>query len=230
MTVRYKVGLAATILLVVTATASAEPVLQLYLEGGTYDPTSESWVVQGSGESVRLWVIGQSPISNVKLSVAYSASATPAISLAGSTTGGFGGFTDPSAPADPTLIQTVTDGSSPVLSSGSSLPSHGVYRDGVAWQEFALGDFTLNDSPIADFIDSLPAPGNKTGQINVYEVSVSGAVPIHFDVYNGIAGARGGVFAPFSHDAGTGTVPAPAAVLLALIGMGATSLLRRYLV
>ncbi len=234
MHTKRTMALAAVLLLGTTGAALAEPMLQLYLEGGSYDVATETWVVDAGGSPLRLWVIGNtsSPrgniIEDVKLSIAYASGETPSFTLTGSTTGDYGSFSDPSTAADPTYLRTVTDGSVPLLSDGTPLAPHGVFGEGTAWQEFSLGDFTLQDSPIADFIDAFPSPTAKMGQINVYEILVEGASVVHFDTYNHIQGANSALFAPFSHDGGTGAVPAPAAVLLALIGIGATSLLRRY--
>lgn len=224
-----------------TATpVQAVPVLQLYVEGAVYDDEHESWVFDAApGVPVRLWVIGntQGPggkgtIFGVKLSIVYpdpvpgDGGANVTFTLTPSTTGGFGGFTDPSTPAAPTFLRAVEDGSAPTLYDGTSLAPHGVYIEGNEWQEFLLGDFTLADSPVADFIDSFPGPDfPASGQINVYELTVEGDVPdLHFDAYDHVvAGVHAkAVFAPFSHDAGTGIndgrVPEP--VTLALIGTG----------
>jgi hypothetical protein len=208
--------------------------LQIYLEGGNYDQTTETWVVTNAGDTIRLWAIGNvewaqstgAPgIGNVRLAIAYDAGLPVNVTFTPSTTGGLGDFTDPSIPGPPSYIGTVTDGSSPVLGDGSSLPSHGIYGMETDWQEFSLGDFTLTDSPIADFIDSFPTPGTKVGQIDVYEISVSGADAVHFDLYDTIMGANSGYvrFAPFSHDGST-TVPEPSSVLaLLLLGLGASA-------
>lgn len=200
----------------VPVAAQAEPVLQIYLEGATYDAATETWVLNTT-DPLRLWVIGNTEqfgtIEGVKLSIAYDSLLSPTFGLTGSTTGGYMNYTDPSTASDPTFTQTVTDGSAPLLGDGSSLPTHGIYGAGTTWTEFLLGDFSLLDSPLCDFITTVPdgSTCTKSGQINVYEVLISGVAEgsvFHFDAYNHYEGAQHiqYVFAPFSHDGeGTGS-------------------------
>jgi len=235
----------------------AVPTLQLYVEGATYDYDHESWVFDAVlGDPIRLWVIGNTGqssdgvIHDVKLAVVYpdplgGDGGSLDLTLTGSTTGGFAGFTDPSVAADPVFSQLDEDGNLPRLSSGKKLSPHGVYGPGAEWQEFLLGDFTLADSPIGDFIDNVPTPGTLMGQINVYELTVTAGasvpgltdIDLHFDAYDGIMSGNHlkARFAPYSHDAGTGTndpepVPEPDAALmlgLGLAGLGIAALVRR---
>jgi hypothetical protein len=209
-------------------TAYAIPILQLYIEGATYDNATETWVLtpagSSGGEPFLLWAMGNvdgpGAVSNVRLSVAYSKEDVGfAISFTPVTTGGYGGFADPSVPGAPTYLQTVADGSSPVLGDGKSLPTHGIFGPGTVWQEYLLGDFTLEDSPVGDFTGSFPTPSNNPlGQINVYEVSVTGGhgATLHFDLYDTITSPSHAVFAPFSHDADaeTNIVPEPASFIV----------------
>lgn len=61
--------------------AMGYPLLQIYLEGGTYDSQTESWYLEppgsSAGEPLRLWIIGDTStygtIYDVKLSMAYTA-------------------------------------------------------------------------------------------------------------------------------------------------------------
>jgi hypothetical protein len=222
--------MAVAVVLMGSTTLHAEPVLQLYIEGATYDSTSQTWVVTPKvGDTFTLWVIGNTtggggkdPISDVHLSAVYDSVLTPTVTLTPTTTGGFGGFTDPSTPGAPNLIQTVS-GVAPTLSDGHKLGSHGEYGTGRTFQEFGLGDFTLSDSPLGDFQTSLPSPSStNVAQINAYTVSVTG-IPvgdtIHFDAYG--TTDKGGrheasVFAPFSHDAEAtiSSTPEPASMML----------------
>lgn len=235
----------AAVLVLGTSSAFAVPVLQLYVEGATYNQEHESWVFDAiEGDPIRVWVIGNvdgpggmGTISEVKLSIVYEdpvpgdGGSNVQFELNPSTTGGYGGFTDPSMSDMPSLSQINENGDLPELYDGSKLlPSHGVYGPGFEWQEFALGDFDLIDSPIADFIDSFPTAGGvPQGQISVYELLVTGNVTnLHLDAYNHVQAKNHAkaVFAPFSHDAGTGInhrVPEPAVVVLlasGLLGLG----------
>jgi hypothetical protein len=219
--------------------AEAIPLLQLYVENGVYDQNTESWVTATlPGEPVRIWAIGnvdgpggKGDISNVRMSIAYdaahlglSATLTPS-QVGGLGVGVFNGVSDPSVPSAPIAGSLVTDGSSPLISGSTSLPPHGVFGPGVVWQEFSLGNFTLTDSHIGDFIDSFPTElFPNAGQINAYDVTITGGAgaQLHFDLY-GIGGPNSmAVFAPFSHDAEVNVVPAPSSLVIwpLLLGVG----------
>jgi hypothetical protein len=214
--------------------AAALPELQLYIEGATYAAGDETWVYDGASDSIRLWAIGdvgaKGTISHVHLAIAYSSLYSPTFTLTSSSTGGFGGFFDPSASAGALFDKTVTDGSVPITSTGDELPSHGEYGLGVSWQQFALGDFSLTDSPLGDFTTSFPTPDSKhDGQISVYEIAAAGlpsGSQIHFDLYNSVQSGNDAkakvrsVFAPFSHDAMATTLTVPEPTTLALLGGG----------
>lgn len=217
---------------------------------------SWSLTPQGSsgGAPFRLWTIGNTEgpnskgdILDVRLSIAYSLDHSDLqLQLTPSKAGGDGsyqGFTDPSVPEAPTLntgliptslgqfdagtMGIVTNGGSPVLHGGKALPSHGIFGPGTVWREYSLGDFTLADSPLGDFIGSFPTElTQNAAQINVYEVSVVGGsgATVHFDLYNHVEAKNHGKFAPFSHD-GDGDahiIPEPStlAVWSVLSGLG----------
>ena len=247
--------------------ANAVRLLQIYLEGGTYNTTTESWELtppgSSGGEPFRLWTIGnvaaKGTISDVRLAVSYSAefSESLQVTLTPTRIGGedvgeftFGGVTilDPSTPLavfsygpvvlpsapgtlGATKLVNTTEGlvdtspsgvvanwSAPVLSDGKPLPEHGIYGVGTVWKEFYLGDFDKTDSGVGDFIGSFPTSLPTTGQINAYDVSVTGGSgsTVHFDLYNHIQSPDKATFCPFSHD-GDGDVnviPEPSSLIV----------------
>lgn len=236
---------------VLASLCHGEPILQLYIEGATYDTSSETWVLETNLNSpIRLWTIGninggggKGTIENVKLSVVYDNTIDPTFTFTPSTTGGFGGFSDTSDPSTPVFSQEVDmdiDDRLPLLGDGKkNLSSHGVYGDGREWQEFLLGNFDNPESESFNF-DGLSTPSVITDldadefQINVYEITVGDMnatdMPVfHFDLYNGVESGKHFKFAPFSHDAGTDPneemIPTPSAAamgLIALLLMGAS--------
>lgn len=225
--------LSAAIAVLSFGSVQATPILQLYLEGGTYNETTESWDLYG--DSFSLWTIGDTSfgtIEDVHLSIVYDSLYSPTFSLLPTTTEGFGGVIDPSTPTGTgTWIQTVTDGSAPLLGDGSSLPTHGIYEDDMIWQEFDLGDFSLSDSPVGDYVAPFPASfPDHDGQINVYDIRISGdgleGLSFHFDLYDHVTAGNhiNYKFAPFSHDADgftTIVTPEPATIAMMSMGLGA---------
>jgi len=204
------------------------------VEGSTYDSGTESWTKTfAPGETIRLWAIGNVSggkanglIKNVHLLFAYGDPdpAPTSITINRTTTHGLGGFVDVSLPDPVVHVRTVTDGSIPTLPHGRSLPSHSEYGPGVHWQDYALGDFTLTDSPLGDFIKSFPSPDKpNAAQINAYDIVITGPSSVHFDLYGIVYkhGCGADVFAPFSHDAVAGTgsdAPVPEPGTLVLLG------------
>jgi hypothetical protein len=185
--VRRVLPAAALFVALAAGKAHAIPILQLYVEGATYNTTTESWdyTAPGSstGESFRIWTIGnisgqggKGPIDDVKLSAVYDiAVGDITITLTPTRVGGDGDytasngytFTDQNTPVAPTRSLTTdtfaeilaTEGTTPLLGDGETpLPAHGEYGDDRIWQEFQLGDFNLADAPIGDFISSFPQP------------------------------------------------------------------------
>jgi hypothetical protein len=217
--------------------AGAIPALQLYIDGASWDTVTETWQV--TAPTFDLWVIGDvghyGTIFDVKLAVAYNTGDTGALTLTGKRTTRIQDLSTPGNPA----YQSFADGIAPVTGDGSSLPGHGVYGVGHSFRKYFLGDFTSTDSKIGDFNGDLPFPTAfpDLGQINVYEVAVTGFTGgLHFDTYNHVAGRNGSekyVTAPFSHDAGASTpedVPEPGALVLfgtVMIGAFGVGLRRR---
>ena len=210
-TARFGATIALSVLF--AASASAIPGMQLYIDGATYDSTTETWTTTES--EFDIWVIGAShklPITDITLTAAYETGEAGTISLTPTTTSV---VTDPSTPIAPVQTAGGGDGAIPTFGDGSSVPPHGTFGPGMSFLEWELGDMTVADSPCGDFIGMFPTTLNKTCQINVYSVEVTGFTVVHFDAF-GMIGNKP-IKAPFSHDADL-VVPEPSAALLFGIG------------
>ena len=190
----------------------AEPLLQLYVEGGTWNSFSETW--EATDSTITLWTVGNTgsvgTIEDLGLIVVTDPVLAP-MSLTPTTTGGFGGFTDPSTPITPTHRANGTDLfslTSLTLNAGDpteidlwststnddlnkfDMPPHDIFNIGTnndgtpTWQLFSLGNMDLMDSPLANFQETLPLPGATAAQINAYEISgLTNGQMLHFDVF-----------------------------------------------
>ncbi|MCX7967039.1 MAG: choice-of-anchor N protein [Armatimonadetes bacterium] len=203
--------------------ASAIPTLQLYIEGATYDPDEETWVIY-KREFV-LWVIGDvqkfGTIYDVKLAAAVKSNETGSISLT-PTKATIAQVQDRFVPPPPTPTTNFPspDGAIPRMGNGRNLPTHGVYGPGVRFYEWLLGDFSLrDDARIGDFSYGFPSEFPRWGQINAYLVKIKGFSWVHFDAYDHVVLSKKKVryvFAPFSHDALH--TPEPGSLILFLAG------------
>lgn len=212
---------------ILSSPALAIPVLQLYIEGATYDSATESWRIVTDGTLI-LWIIGNvgqyGEIHDVHLAAAVKADEKGTITLEPTTATINFGVSDLSPPEAPTPTTNFPseEGQIPKLSNGEKLPKHDAYGPGVRFYEWKLGNFTLTDSPIGDFSGSFPTTFPKKGQINAYIVTITGFPSgVHFDAYNHVWAQQSGKFkyhfAPFSHDASWHT-PEPTVGLLVLLG------------
>ena len=230
-----KLMLAILAIVFIVPSAFALNPLQLYIDGGTYDFATQTWVTTSS--TIDLYVVGNAVMEDVIISVALSNDE-------------FDEYTDPNGTAsisgltkrNPTSADWVY-GYSPfdnfysIWNGGGDLPPHSIYP---AWfSEFDAGNFglvggignTQPDEP--DFFDAaagyIPLSGNSKnlGEIKKFTIDVTGAASAHIDAYT--VGADGTIqyFAPFSHDAEF-SVPEPATVLLFGLGLAGAGIVRRF--
>jgi hypothetical protein len=178
MRARFRTFVSVLALALLATSAQAIPVLQIYVEGATYDPNTETWVTSQS--DFKLWVVGDvdafGPIQGATLTASFFGLGG-SISFAPGTTAL---ITDPSVPAGLALAGSGTGGH-PVL------PPHGIFNDATLhhWEDWAMGDMSLTDSPIGDYNGSpaWPVSFPDNGQVNVYDVHVEGWTKVHFDAY-----------------------------------------------
>jgi hypothetical protein len=218
--------------------ALANPKLQLYIPGATYETGSETWVYPGL--EYDLWAIGsvnnpKDIIQDVKLAAAVKdgQSGTIAIELLEVNSED---IPDEMVTGSVDSRIAYFEDATPILGDGSSLPPHDIYPSD--YFEFQLGNFLAVEQGIPDFNEDYdpdnPVSSNAWGQIKKYHVKVTGGYDwVHFDLYDHIIGKNKAVFAPFSHDSdaedgaqpGAGS-PAPEPTTLILLGMGLTMVAR----
>lgn len=217
-------GLAALLLATCALPAGAVPDLQLYVEGATWDGSTETWVTTAS--DFDLWVIvANNSLAGIKVAAALDQTADPASGSVTLTspweTKTYTGDTGPYA---------FTWGT-PKMAAGTplkDLPNHGEYPTNFG--EVLVGDigpaFDNPDPWDTVVYDMQPGgTGSAWGTVKPVHVSISGFEYVHFDAYNHtVVGKTKVRFAPFSHDAEH--VPEPGSLLLmgsglfGLLGMG----------
>lgn len=182
--------------------ACAVPDLQLFVEGATYDPQTETWVTASSTFNLQV-LVANNALEDVYVAVAIPPDADP---TSGTVTMGGSPVAFSSSPGVPTM------------SNGHSLPGHGIYP--TYFGTYFVGAL-LTPSELTPVQDMQPGGGGGWSTLGLtvnIPVSISGFSAVHFDVYDHIAGDTRVRFAPFSHDAEY--TPEPGSLLLLLSGTG----------
>lgn len=184
--------------------AHATPVLQVYMEGSSYNTDTESWELTSTDGTANVQVLvtldeGET-LSDVVLYVAFDSANTGA------------------------SVSLIDEGGASVSSTTgtgtpSSLSSHGIYGSDSTYVAFDLGDFTVTTDVVCNMTDG---DGCTSGDARTYALTFTGITgSVHLDA-SGVNDKGRIKFAPYSHDADVVTsVPelsasgvAPAAALL----------------
>lgn len=192
-------GLLVLLALVGAQPALAVPDLQLYVDGATYDPQTETWVTASSSFTLQVLV------ANNTLEDVYVAAAIPSDSDPSGGTVSLGG----------TVIGIPSTQGTPMMSNGHLLPGHGIYP--TYFGTYFLGDLVPTAAtPVQDMQPGGGGGWSTLGLVVNIPVVISGFSSVHFDVFDHIAGDTRVRFAPFSHDAEH--TPEPGSLLLLLSG------------
>lgn len=215
----------------------AQPTLQLDIEGGTYDLTTETIVA--STDPFTLYALLLPDNSNTLDDTYYiSAAVTPQTGPAGAD---LGSFTFNGATIDVTadMVYGIPPIEAVLAADPGDLPSHGMYE--TYYSEFAFQFSSANTSVPYNSQDNAGAGPSGSGDMYYVAFTVNTSLlaagnAIHFDLYNSEA-LNGDIDvtknAPFSHDAesgvsdgnggGNGHVPEPG--VLSMLGMGLMGLM-----
>jgi hypothetical protein len=219
----FALGLA----LLVSTTASAVPVLQLDIAGGTYDAADETIVIDADTFTVYAYA---TPSGNVRSSSILgrthylSVALTPETGPAGASVGSFTvNGTTYDATADMTYGVPPIEANGTAGHDGGDLGRHGIYSTHFVEIPFTFsaanrsGEYNTAEEP-----GSGPIAGNDMyyAAFTVDKSLLDDLHQLHFDLFTVEVGRHGDRdrdrFAPFSHDAATvgSPVPEPTAALI----------------
>ena len=238
----------------VASVASAAPMLQLDIAGGTYDEATETIVTSDSAFTVYAYANpqGNFRFTNILTQTFYlSIALTPETGPAPSAVGSFevNGVTY-DATADMTYGVPPIEANGTAVHDGGDLGQHGIFETYFVEIPFQMsvmrrsGEYNTADQPGLGPIDG------RTMYYTGFEIDRAGlpaGYELHFDLYtvetsatttgHGFHRTRTtdtdiARFAPFSHDAGTVTrtgppVPEPSAALIFAAGLFVASRARR---
>ena len=222
--------------LIGASAAYAIPTLQLDIEGGTYDPVTETVLASGTPFILDALLI---PDQDTLVGLQYyiSAAIVPKVLEPGADLGSFtfGGVT-----VD--VTDDMTFGTPPIATVDKDLASHGIFE--TYYAEFAFNVWDGTNTPYntqyepGTLFDNIPGTGSYYHRVEVDVSGLTEGYVVHFDLYTygDLPGGndKTGIteFAPFSHDAqsgpGSNPIPEPATMLLFGTGLaGLAGLARR---
>lgn len=233
-------------MLVAAAHSDAEPVLQLDILGGTYDPVTETIVASGPEFTlVALLTPRRNDDSLALLADTYYISAA-IVPMTGPADAAVGSFT---WNGETRRVTEDMEYGVPPLEAVShhddgDLPTHGIYP--TYFSEFAF-QFSADNRTTPYNTAETPgalSPTTATTGVAYYQTfhittSLAGSYAIHFDLYDSYIQECGRLgtcetdidvnrFAPFSHDAQSGSVPEPTTLLMLSLGAVLAASHRRF--
>ena len=209
-----------TLLFGVTGIATATPFLQLDISDGSYVYEGEDTIFSTSDEFTLYALLNTTPkkkfdISNGKefaISVALVPQTTSEVD--------FGSFE---------IDGVAYNFKHEDMKVGSpDIPSHGIFDTYYMEHTFTFGsstafDYNSQDNP-GGLVDSEGAGPLYYAAFDLDTTGLKPGYAIHFDLYNnftvGNKVSPGDYFAPFSHDAQSGTAPVPEPATMLLLGTG----------
>jgi hypothetical protein len=225
----------APVLTLLPRVAGAVPVLQLDIAGGTYDPVTQTIVT--SENSFTVYAYG-TPDGNVSLATLkgtqlyLSIALTPSPGADGGTLGSFTvNGTEYFATSDMTFGVPPIEADGTAGHDGGDLGGHDIFETYFLEIPFQYTDAspTSGEYNTQDDAGQGPIAGDDMlyAAFDVDKTNLSESFQLHFDVYAKAPGQRSvdldsGIFAPFSHDAGTRPTPEPTAALIFAVGLAAT--------
>lgn len=216
-------------------TANAVPTLQLNIEGGVYDPITETIVATEQEFSLYAFL---NPDANSTLSDTYylSMALQPQMDIADA--GDYGSFTYNGTTVD--VTGDMDYGTPPLDALFPELPPHSVFD--TFYKEISFSFDSGNTAKLFNTQDDAGASieaasaGDPFMYYQVFTINTSNLMAgysIHFDLYNpeiflkctgqnsaNCSTKYSTYFAPFSHDAQSTPVPEPESYALLLAGLG----------